>query len=72
MLQSVVAEHGMEFGMNKKIKALDTEKDDRWRKKGHMHNDKHSEPEVCRECQGYGSLDNGEVCPACEGTGEQW
>ena len=25
--------------------------------------------DICQECRGSGTLDNGSVCPNCEGTG---
>ena len=53
-------------------KSLQNEVDDRWRKKGQVHTKKENKPEVCTECKGYGSLENGEACPSCEGIGEIW
>ena len=58
----------------KSNKTLDTEMDDRWRRKGHGHiTHPHYEPIVCNNCKGIGYIITTEVtviCPVCQGTGE--
>ena len=55
----------------KSNKQLDTELDDRWRNKGHIHNDsqwKHRR--ICKACKGYGQNIKDETCQVCGGLGE--
>lgn len=47
--------------------------DDRWKRKGHLHEGKEHEPEVCRACHGFGFIeypDGTKVdCDECGGEG---
>jgi DnaJ-class molecular chaperone len=50
-------------------KTIDTEVDDSWRRKGHIHEGVENLPDVCPDCGGLGEW-NGEECERCQGTGE--
>lgn len=42
-----------------------------YKKKGHYHPVKRGIPEVCHTCGGTGRI-MGEICPDCEGIGEEY
>lgn len=53
-------------------KNLNNERDDTWRRKGHIHEGKEVVPEVCPNCKGFGYVLHGNTeieCQTCGGEG---